>query len=273
MSNILKTTDITSIAAMPIKKGTLDFLFNELADMRKVLIQSMAYNTQTAYILYGLKPTIAGTSYSFSEGYVYYDSKIYFVPAATITVSGSNIPVFKTNITSYTTNADPVLFSDGNTYNVHEIHNATISADVTGSGFLDWANVKYWNLDWTSIVDAAISVDAAWAIRQGYLVFKGYFKKCTASLTPYYSIIGLPSYARPMQECMRKVFVSNVGGVDAKFYEAGFRLRFKTDGSVECMDMNADGAGTAISTGMPLNSGLDNACRIDMTSIIPIPVF
>ena len=148
MSNILITSDITAGAAMPIKKGTLNFIFNELADIRRILIQSGAGNSSTAYILYGLVPTINGTSYAFTEGYVYYNSIIYYVPAATITVSGSNIPVFKYNTTSYTTNADPVLFSDGNTYNVHEIRNATISADVTGSGFFDWANVKYFNTAW-----------------------------------------------------------------------------------------------------------------------------
>ena len=209
MSSILITSDITAGAAMPIKKGTLNFIFNELADIRRILIQSGEGNSSTAYILYGLVPTINGTSYAFTEGYVYYNSIIYYVPAATITVSGSNIPVFKYNTTSYTTNADPVLFSDGNTYNVHEIRNATISADVTGSGFFDWANVKYFNTAWKDESTARF-LNAYWRIYNGNLQFKGLIQADSSIFTTG-SWFNLPTYARPAQNAIREARLVDIG--------------------------------------------------------------
>lgn len=230
MSNILKTTDITSIAAMPIKKGTLDFLFNELADMRKVIIQTNAGNTNTAYILYGLIPTISGTSYAFTEGYVYYDSKIYYVPAATITVSGSNIPVFKYNTTSYTTNADPVLFSDGNTYNVHEIHNATISADIAGSGFLDWANVRYFNTTWQDAASGGRWINTEWRIYNGKLEIRGE-RDMEVIPTNAATWFTLPSWVKLKHTVVRRCYLSAKGLSNFVFGSATQHLQILIDAS------------------------------------------
>jgi hypothetical protein len=239
MSNILKTSDITAGAAMPIKRGTLDFLFNELADMRKILVQTNAGNTNTAYILYGLVPTITGTSYAFTEGYVYFDSIIYYVPAATITVSGSNIPVFKYNTTSYTTNADPVLFSDNNTYNVHEIRNATISADVTGSGFFDWANVKYFNTLWKDESTSRF-LNAYWRIYNGNLQFKGLIQADSSSV-PNTTWFTLPTFARPSENAIRVARLVAVGSSTYNF-ENIVVLRINTTGVVEVVANYGAGA-------------------------------
>ena len=253
MSNILKTSDITSIASMPIKKGTLDFLFNELADMRKVIIQANAGNTNTAYILYGLIPTIAGTSYAFTEGYVYYNSKIFYVPAATITVSGSNIPVFKYNTTSYTTNADPVLFSDGNTYNVHEIHNATISADLTGTGFMDWGNVMYLNSEW--IAASTVSgrfIDPYYRIHNGKLEFKG-LMQTDSSVPATLSWFTLPLWVRVLQNSTRIVNLCVDGGVAWNSYIV---FNITTAGLVQIVAEEASGAGVGSRYDLTCISGI-----------------
>lgn len=275
MSRILKTSNITAGASMPIKKGTLDFLYAELAEIRRVIInEGFGANAAAndAYIINGLELTIAGTSYAFTAGYLYYQDKIYYVPSATITVSGSNIPVFNQVITNETSAiADPVKFSNGSNYDVHEIYSGTITANTSGSGLIDWANVKYWNHDWVSWVDAAVAVDAYWAIRRGCLIFKGYLKKSTASLP--YNVLSLPTYARPFQDVVRRVIVSNVGAVDAKYFNAGYVFRIFTGGTAELRDMWADTAGSASVTGAPLISGLDTNSRLDLTSVVPIPLY
>jgi hypothetical protein len=256
MSNILKTSDITAGAAMPIKRGTLDFLFNELADMRKILVQTNAGNTNTAYILYGLVPTITGTSYAFTEGYVYFDSIIYYVPAATITVSGSNIPIFKYNTTSYTTNADPVLFSDNNTYNVHEIRNATISADVTGSGFFDWANVKYFNTLWKD-ESTATFLNAYWRIYNGNLQFKGLIQANTSIITSG-SWFNLPTYARPAENAIREARLVDIGS-STLTHENIIVLKINTTGLVEVVARYGRGAA-------------GTGARFDLTTMNNIPL-
>jgi len=253
MSNILKTTDITGSASMPIKRGTLDFLFNELADMRKILTHSIAANSDTAYILYGLVPTITGTSYAFSEGYVYYNSKIYFVPAATITVSGSNIPVFKYNTTSYTTNADPVLFSDGNTYNVHEIHNATISADLTGTGFIDWGNVMYLNSEWIAAsTGSGRFIDPYYRIHNGKLEFKG-LMQTDSSVPVTLSWFTLPLWVRVLQNSTRIVNLCEDGGVNWSSYIV---FNITTAGLVQIVAEEASGAGVGSRYDLTCISGI-----------------
>jgi hypothetical protein len=176
MSYRLLTTDITGGAAMPIKKGTLD-LYNQEFELitREIGRISTGTKTTDVWILWGCFPTITGgTTYAFTEGAILYQNVILRVPAVTITLGGGQVPVFNLvtgNITSAI--ADPVLFSDNNTYNVHQDFSGTITAATAGSGICNWSAAKYYNTDWLTIGGSRFE-DAKARIYNGTLIFNGY---------------------------------------------------------------------------------------------------
>jgi len=135
----LKITNITNSAAMPVKSGSLEHI--QLAAQEAIAaslkeIISSDYDNTKGYILYGCKNTGTGTSYVISAGAVFYNDEVFLTPAATLTTSGSNVVVGLISTTNYTgngVNADPVAFTDGNTYNVHEIRQITWVLGLSGS--------------------------------------------------------------------------------------------------------------------------------------------
>lgn len=175
MSYRLLTTDIVSGAAMPIKKGTLD-LYNLEFELitREIGRLSVGTKTTDVWILWGCYPTITGSTYAFTEGAILYQNVILRVDATTITLTGGNVPVFNivtNNITG--TSSDPVLFTDGNTYNVHQEFKASITAATSGSGICNWSAAKYYNTDWITISGSRFD-GAKYRIYQGLLQFSGY---------------------------------------------------------------------------------------------------
>ena len=172
----IKTSDITSSAAMPIKSGTLDLINNEFDFLSDQLVQGLIGRDlgTEVWVLYGCYPTISGSSYSFTAGAVYYNNQIYAVPSTSFTLSGGQVPILQINTASITaTNADPVLFSDGNTYNVHLYKTVNIVAGASGGGIANYSDVKYYNTDWQTIGGSRWS-NAFVRIHNGMLEFKGY---------------------------------------------------------------------------------------------------
>lgn len=141
--------DITSTAKQPYLKQTHAHYNDMINELSLALGETIVSDSSKVTILYGCENTGTGTGIGdtaiISEGAVYYNGEIYKVPAFTAApiVNG----LLGTITTSWTA-ADPVLFSDSNTYNVHQIKTIVIS-DATASGdfaFSNWKSIKrFWN--------------------------------------------------------------------------------------------------------------------------------
>lgn len=142
----LITTSISNTVGFPVKSGTLDFLqlaYQEaLTAISKNIIGSLGYSTSTVYILYGCVNSGSGSSYIISAGAVFYNGEVYLVPAATFTVSGGDVAIATLVTLQYSTNADPVVFTDGSSKSVHNIRQVVITDGSTGSGISDFSNFK-----------------------------------------------------------------------------------------------------------------------------------
>jgi hypothetical protein len=131
---ILNLSDITGAVSMPLKKGTLQFLQDSYGELFKATIIALigpSYNPGTVYVLYGC---VNSGTYIISEGAVFYNGEIYLVDATSFSVTGTDTAIFAVETTQYTTNADPVTFTDSTTHNVHNIRKMDIIAGASGSG-------------------------------------------------------------------------------------------------------------------------------------------
>lgn len=141
----LKTTDITTSVAMPIKSGTLDHLQFANQEVFSAICQSMVgmagYDNTKVYILSGLENSGSGSNYILTAGAIFYNGEVYLVDAATFTITGANVAEATLSVTPFTAaNADPVSFSDGNSYYVHDIRKALMGEALSGSGMGDYVD-------------------------------------------------------------------------------------------------------------------------------------
>lgn len=129
----MKKLDVSPIATgieFPVKKGTLQFLQDSyteaiLASIRNALGSS--YSASAVYQLYGAvvaQPTSG--NYTITAGSVFYNGEFFIVDAVSIPIAMAT-PGFAIDTTQYTTNADPVTFSDNNQRNVHNIRKIIMS--------------------------------------------------------------------------------------------------------------------------------------------------
>lgn len=151
---ILDVTPISTSAQMPIKKGTLQFLQDAYKECIDAILRGTigsAYSASTYYILHGCVNSGAGTNYVISAGAIYYNGEIYLVDSATFSTSGGLNPIMTITTTQYTTNADPVTFTNGSSNNVHDIRKIVISGG-TGSGNIYGVNTS------TSFIKEAVAI-------------------------------------------------------------------------------------------------------------------
>lgn len=128
----VKTSDISNSAQLPVKQGTLNHLQSSYQEVIAAIMQNIEgggslYSNFT--ILYGCQLTISGGNYTVSEGAICYNGEVFLVDAVGTTAnpSGGQTRICRIVTTFLTAaNADPVTFTDGNTYNVHEIRKIVI---------------------------------------------------------------------------------------------------------------------------------------------------
>ena len=139
----LGVSNITSSVGMPIKSGTLQFLQDSYTEVLNALVTGYMgsnYDNSKAYIIYGVNITSGGSGYDFTAGAVYYQGEVFLVDAQHVGVlSIGQVLISNITTTQYTTNADPVTFTDSNTYNVHNVRKITFAKGSTGTGSApDW---------------------------------------------------------------------------------------------------------------------------------------
>lgn len=146
----LDYTPITNSAQFFPKKGTLAFLqlaFQEgFAELIKSLI-GLTYNTSTIYVLRGVINTGTYPTYIISEGVVFYNGEFFLLDATSFTASGINVAVFSIIQTQFTTDADPVTFSDSTVHNIHNIRKMQLTGAASGSGLADILSAFYMNFN------------------------------------------------------------------------------------------------------------------------------
>lgn len=157
---------ITTHGALYIKQGTLAHLqkayIEPIAEMVKSMIGS-SYDSSKVYVLNGCVNSGAGSNYIISAGSVFYNGEVYLVDAATFTVT-TGVPVATIVTTANTADysADPALFEDTTSQNVHDINKVVIAEATSGSGIKDYSGFEF--LPFASAYDdrsSAITVNAS----------------------------------------------------------------------------------------------------------------
>tara|TARA_R110000868_G_scaffold348778_1_gene609951 strand:- start:67 stop:1023 length:957 start_codon:yes stop_codon:yes gene_type:complete len=146
MASILNVTPITDVAQFPIKKGTLQFLQDAHKDsLANTLIGMIgdSFNALNVYVLYGCKNTGSFPAYNISSGAIFFLGEVYGVNSASFSVTGSNVAVLNIATTQYTTDADPVTFTDAVARNVHDVRSVVISAGASGSGIGNYSAIIF----------------------------------------------------------------------------------------------------------------------------------
>jgi hypothetical protein len=130
MKHVL-SNNITSTAKQPVIKETLKHYDNQLTEVVNALCNSIK-GSSGSFIVYGCEWTYSGGVFSMTSGAVFLNGELYLSDSYTNTMSMPS--VFYGGITESFESIDPILFTDGNNYNVHQTkkivwNNGTNSVD------------------------------------------------------------------------------------------------------------------------------------------------
>ncbi len=146
----LQTDHITSTVSMPIKAGTIDFLQVAWKEIALKLATFAGSNVMeiasSGTAIWGLENTDSFPNYDIRPGLIYFGGELYICDGATFTASVGQTAICSI-VTTYQTasDADPVLFTDGNSYNVHEIKKINVSAGTSGTGAFNYSTLTFIN--------------------------------------------------------------------------------------------------------------------------------
>jgi len=148
--NYLDTSYISDAQQMPIKQGTLDFLQGSHKDTVSQVIKGLigiggttaTYNANLVYILWGCSNDSNNSNYyNLKEGAVFYQGEVFYVAAANNISAPANWNLVITPVTA--TNADPVTFTSGAKYSVHNIRTMNLTSNgSTGVEFTSTDTIK-----------------------------------------------------------------------------------------------------------------------------------
>ena len=203
----LKTNNISATASMPIKSGTIDFLQNAWKEMARYMANAVGSNVHelagSGSVLWGAENSGSAPNWDIRTGLVYYGGELYILDANTFTSGGGQTAVC-TIVTTHDTSAttDPVLFTDGNSYNVHEIKRMTVAAGASGSGTVNYNSLTFINPAHNNIVHASFHANwpsSALSYRRNANGLISLTGKLVAGASASYSdlICTLPSGWRP----------------------------------------------------------------------------
>src|SRR5690606_34585308 len=86
--------------------------------------------------IYGCNVKIDGLNASISSGVILFNDEFFLISSSTILApTGTDVIVFDIVTSQYTSNADPVLFTDAISRNVHNINTLSIRSGASGSGY------------------------------------------------------------------------------------------------------------------------------------------
>ena len=228
--NIIKTTDIVAGVAMPIKKGTLDWLqanTKDLAFRNAVAGDPLITNQTTA--LFGCGSSQSGSIVAVGSGVVLYQQETYTLFGQNVTLGVGEVVVC-TIVEESEAGAtyDPVEFSDGTFNDVHIIRRIILSAGATGSGTFDLSAIRFSHEPYEQLYNAGLLTAGSGTVTLTNGVddfFVDYYingKECTVSFkltnvvfsaTPSYFEIQMPGTigASVIGNMVVKKYALNIG--------------------------------------------------------------
>ncbi len=160
------SNNISSTTAQPYPQRTHIHYNEMIQEMGQALANAIVEDPNPFTVLYGVFNSGSGANYILSAGAIYYQGEIYYVDATTFT---STIPGDGALFGIFTTYAsgDPILFTDNNPYNVHQINKIRIGGTV-GFAPYDYNDLRrpprifkkvipigVWNMDTTDQISIA----------------------------------------------------------------------------------------------------------------------
>jgi hypothetical protein len=145
----IKTTDITTVAGLPISGATLDFLQDFSEEMLNLICQSIigpSYDSADVYMIQGGVDGVAGPNNTFSNGLILWGGGLYRLIAATLPQLGF-LTAQCNFVDTYLSGTDPTLFSNGTSYNVHRDRCVQIVSGTSGSGDFNYDDIIFINGD------------------------------------------------------------------------------------------------------------------------------
>ncbi len=143
----LLTSNITTLASLPVKSGSLIHIQNAYTELINGLAGALVGNSYGAlgqYALIGCNNVDTLPDVDIQAGFIIYNGTIYEVDTVAFTPGGGQVAVANIVTTYFSaSNADPVEFTDGNNHNVHEIKKIVFSSGVSGSGIFDYSELKF----------------------------------------------------------------------------------------------------------------------------------
>lgn len=140
MKKVLSNNIATGVR-QPYTKVTHEWYNAMMTEAVEALGKGLIGTGSSFTVLYGCVNSDSPDA-DISAGAIFYNGEIYLCPAfvdATITND-----IVGTITTAYDS-SDPILFSDGSSYNVHQVKTIVWSDAVSGSGDIDYADVKIQN--------------------------------------------------------------------------------------------------------------------------------
>jgi hypothetical protein len=137
----IKTTAIAGTVKAPFVKKTFEHYNEAIEENDNAIMRALiptAWATGNIVKLFGsvVTASIPGTS-SITAGAAYYNGEIYLIDAnASLVTTGSQTLVWVVE-TTYAS-GDPVQYSDGNSYDQHEIRKLKLQAGASGSGLMNY---------------------------------------------------------------------------------------------------------------------------------------
>lgn len=144
----IKTNNIVDPnVQQPFKGTSLEFLQEGMKSMVNALAQSRVGEVTTgdkAYAMFGCRATLLSPfTFSYESGFIFdqVTGECYlFVGTASLTITDTAvIKLLETNDAT----ADPSIFSDGSSHNVHKIRRCQIYDSTSGSGIVDYNNLVF----------------------------------------------------------------------------------------------------------------------------------
>jgi len=142
----LSISAITDSSRFPVKKGTLQFLQDAYTEITAATIKALigpSYSTSVIYVLSGVINSATAPTYTISAGAIFYNGEVFMFDAASFTATGTDVGVFSIIQTQYTTDADPVTFTDSTVRNIHNIRKMQLSAGASGSGLANYSQAFF----------------------------------------------------------------------------------------------------------------------------------
>lgn len=132
------SNNIAATQAQPYIQKTHEWYTAMTQEATESLARCVVKDNSDFTILYGCENTGILPAVTISAGAVFYNGEMYLCPAfSTLTIVDTIVGTITTSYSS----VDPILFTDNNSYNVHQVKTIVWSDSTSGSGDVDFLDL------------------------------------------------------------------------------------------------------------------------------------